>query len=75
MFRHYLVAMAGLVNLTRNRRLEDDEQFAFASQIEFCSTLGTKGRDEGPFGNTLDQEDTLTYRLTCHGVRFRVKPK
>jgi hypothetical protein len=70
MFRHYLVATAGLVNLTQNRRFEDDEQFAFASQIEFCST-----RDEAPSGNTLDQEDALTYRLTCHGVRFRVKPK
>ena len=75
MFRHYLVATAGLVNLTLNRRLEDDEQSAFANQIEFCSTLGIKGRDEAPSGNTLDQEDALTYRLTCHGVRFRVKPK
>jgi hypothetical protein len=33
MFRHYLTATAGLVDLTQNRRLEDDEQFAFASQI------------------------------------------
>jgi hypothetical protein len=75
MFCHYLVAMAGLVNLTQNRRLKDDEQFAFASQIEFCSTLGTESQDEAPSGNTLDQEDTLTYRLTCHGVRFCVKLK
>jgi hypothetical protein len=30
-FRHYLIATAGLVNLRRTRRLEDSEQFAFAS--------------------------------------------
>jgi hypothetical protein len=35
MFRHLLVATARLVNLTQARRLGRNEQFAFASQIEF----------------------------------------
>jgi hypothetical protein len=54
-FRHYLIATAGLVNLTRTRRLEDNEQFAFASQIELHQILGTKSRDDAPSGEAPSQ--------------------
>lgn len=66
MFRHYLVETAGLVNLTQDRRLEVDEQFAFTNQIEFCNTLGTRGRDEAPSGILLTQK--ITSRIVSHAI-------
>jgi len=67
MIRHYLVATAGLVNLTQDRRLGGNEQFAFASQIDFIH-FSVQLTDMGPLAGM-----TLANKIPCLIVSHTVE--